>query len=424
MASGFDSNVSQVRPRTKKTYVKSNAKKSTVSTDKSKVNVKTKTKVDKVKASSGAKEPKDVKKIDIPVKNTLKEEVTTTTQSQPDLESESKQHLSEVSTINEISTFNEDIPRNFEKGEETITHDESNSEIGLNKLDSPVVEPREPFVKRTDQTLTSEKNITEDSRAASRPPLPANIKYHEPKGISGIIITDDTKDNKEKEVPTEDMNAKFLSLKKRLDAFIHRDAAKSSKQSKPQVSADSIKRVIKNYQSQIKHLTQELSTLEKTHENTRQELSKVKQSLQEKSAALEQALNISRERTDFSQEILKEMEVTVFERDRALATVADLKAANKSQEDLLSETYQSLEVKLNELEERKSREHELQQTIEQRDKAMQNLHILMAKRTAERDELLDRLETLTSQIDAIDKSRETLEEIKFLIDEDKSDFVN
>jgi hypothetical protein len=138
---------------------------------------------------------------------------------------------------------------------------------------------------------------------------------------------------------------------------------------------------------------------------------------------LEQATKLGQEKTILSEEIIKEMEIAVFERDRALATIAELKAENKSIEELLEKAYLSLEGKAKELEEAKVRELEILEIIKQKDNEIHALQLVLAKRTADRDELFDRLESLTIQLENIDNSNSALDEIKELIDIDEKEYL-
>ena len=144
----------------------------------------------------------------------------------------------------------------------------------------------------------------------------------------------------------------------------------------------------------------------------------VKQELYKKSLSLEQATKLGQEKTILSEDILKEMEIAVFERDRAFTTIAELKAVNKSNEELLEKASLSLEEKAKELEGAKAREKELLQTIKLKDGEIHKYQLALAKRTADRDELFDRLEDITNQLEEIDKSNKALNEIKGLIDRD------
>ena len=427
MASGFDSSVSRIQPRTKKQFYRPNITTKTKTSDQEKIKQVTQAVLNKeVDEIDTVKKPKarGDKPLAINKKNT-------STQKKEDIqEQKTAADRSSIQPMKLFSIQGNKTPDNADIVKSDATHvpDKSNfkSDHQLESLNDNRNRFRAFQHKEETEENKEETLLSYEKPAFQRRALAQEIHLHTEEKVGEH--PEFTRNEPEK-VTTEQISEpskiqeKFKSLKKRLDSFIYQDPDSSTKKNKAHENANTIKNVIKNYQSKIKHLTEELAALDDTYKFTRDELSLVKQDLYKKSLALEQATRLGQEKTVLSEEILKEMEVAVFERDRAFTAIAELKSSNKRNEELLEKAYTSLEEKANELEEAKARGKELSQTIKQKDSEIHNLQLVLSKRTADRDELFDRLEDLTLQLEDIDKSNNALDEIQSLIDLDEKDLL-
>lgn len=155
--------------------------------------------------------------------------------------------------------------------------------------------------------------------------------------------------------------------------------------------------------------------LARSLEATRDELAEAHKELHARSAALEEARSLAREREGVAEDLAAEAEALAEERDQALARILDLKALDEQQTALLADAEEALADRDRLLAEADRELQELASLLDLRAAEAEELSSALEERTRERDVLASRLKALEAEVEGLSGTREALAEIQRLV---------
>ncbi|MBN1984234.1 MAG: hypothetical protein JW795_22090 [Chitinivibrionales bacterium] len=210
----------------------------------------------------------------------------------------------------------------------------------------------------------------------------------------------------------------FNQLKKRLQSAMSMQEQKIEQT--PWSIAELTKEIIDALRSKMGAVIAERDALLTTVEHMRKELKNAQARLAEKNSECEKALVLAHERVTLAQQVIEAMEVISSERDQALLYIGQLKKRDEMHSKLLIDAELALNYKNEQIEKMKSSISETQKTVSLKTKEIEQLHVQLAQRTAQRNELHERVTRLEHDLQSASDSRKALNEIRRMVDEAKS----
>jgi len=204
-------------------------------------------------------------------------------------------------------------------------------------------------------------------------------------------------------------------LKERLTASTRPNGSVSG-DSEPWATAEATRLFVDKFRKRITMLTEEREVMQRTLDVARTDINNLKAELSARNQSAEDLEKTAKDRIQLAQELMGEAETLASERDRALARIAELKLLDEQQTRLLSEAEEALSQKDLDLEAAKKREAEMLYQLETQSKEIDTLQAALSRRTAERDELMERVVKLETDLRTFTDSRVALAEIKRLVD--------
>jgi hypothetical protein len=199
-------------------------------------------------------------------------------------------------------------------------------------------------------------------------------------------------------------------LREKLDTAKRGDAA-----AEPWETAEATKSFVGEFRSRIEALTKERDALSGVLEMTRSDLDRAVSDLASKAKALEASDALGQERMRICEELQSEVDRLVSERDQSLSRIAELKKLDEEQNAMLRQAEDALLQRDHQLQEAASRQEELYANLQAKSMEIREVASQLSERTAERDELLDRVRRLEGDVKSLKETRDALKEIKRLI---------
>jgi DNA repair exonuclease SbcCD ATPase subunit len=184
----------------------------------------------------------------------------------------------------------------------------------------------------------------------------------------------------------------------------------------PRAATEATRHLVESFQARLRALAEERDALEDSLAAQRSEGERLRAELAEGRQRLEASEATARERVELARGLMHEVEALGCERDQALERVAALKALDEQQTRLLGEAEAALAGQQARLTACEEREASLTHELEARAAEVAELHGRLARRTAERDELLERVQALEAEVQGLQETRQALAEIKRMVD--------